>query len=83
MCLGGGDGSVGGGGLEREGAELSSSLDCWVHSSSLRRKVWVGNRGLGYYLGRKRNHHHKHGLLTRYSPQCFPCIFSVILSTTI
>lgn len=49
LCAWRGDGSVGGGGLEREGAdELSSSLDCWVHSSSLRRKVWVGNRGLGY-----------------------------------
>ena len=53
--LGRGDGLVGGGGSEREGAdELSSSLDCWVHSSSLRRKVWVGNKGLGYRSGQEK-----------------------------
>lgn len=53
--LGRGHGSVGGGGLEREGAdELSSSLDCWVHSSSLRREVCVGNRGLGYRSGQEK-----------------------------
>lgn len=33
---------------------MSSSLDCWVHSSSLRRKVWVGNKGLGYRSRQKK-----------------------------
>lgn len=41
-------GSWGRGVAWREKVLMRLSLDCGVHSSSLRRKVWVGNKGLGY-----------------------------------
>lgn len=56
MCLGAGKWAAGAGSGEwvAWGEKVDEfKFDCWVHSSSLRRKVWVGNKGLATDLAEK------------------------------